>query len=347
MRKLISVLIVVVICSACTGPLQTTESSVRKVKPQDEVSILALRAKDYQTELVHVKGLYANEDYSGSLYSYLADGLKQYTLVNTPSVNAPKEGYPVIIFGHGFHPEPAKYGVSKTGKVSRPGDYYRGIPESFAAHGFLVISPDYRGHNISQGSEFTKTSYLASSYYASDVLHVLAGLSGLEQVDLNRIYYLGHSMGGEVGLKVLLSTNKITAASLWAPVAASTDTQAVYYGQYYESKGAEHSNELSNDLRAKYTSKIDAIYESLPQKVSKYQVDPINYIGELDVPILIQHARGDESVPYAWGLDLFSRLKGAGKDVGLHTVESSNHLFQGDNKSEALNRDIEFFNSYK
>jgi dienelactone hydrolase len=314
------------------------------VQAKGEVTVEALKNKVFKTELQMEELRYKNESYSGELMSYQSDGLKVFTLVNRPTSAVPYTGFPVLIFGHGFHPEPEKYGVSEDGKTSRPGDYYRGIPESYAQAGFLTLTPDYRGHNRSEGFEFTKKSYLASSYYASDVLHLLSALPSLEDADLNRIYYLGHSMGGDVGLKVLLANTQIKAASLWSPVAATTNQQAMYYGKYYDELYSPGDAQVNSATLSEYTHKIERIYSELPETVRSDQVDPVNHLQHLTTPLIVHHARGDKSVPYIWSENLIVLLNEAGKEFSFHAYDSDNHLFDEDNRSKVIKRDINFFN---
>jgi len=308
-----------------------------------EVTLDALRHKVVEATFESEGLRYQRDLYDGTLMSYFSDGLKVFALVNRPNTSMPDAGYPVLIFGHGFHPEPKKYGISSNGEISRPGDYYRGIPERYAERGFVAITPDYRGHNRSEGIEFTKTSFLASSYYASDVLHVLSALSSLDNVDVNRIYYLGHSMGGDVGLKVLLSSNKIRAASLWSPVVATTDQQAFYYGRYYdEDKNVAVDQQKLND----YRKKIDDVYASLPAAISDKDIDAINYLDQLNTPLIIHHARGDSSVPYQWSENLVIEMSALGKEFLFYTYETENHLFKGENLNRAFERDLDFFSKH-
>ena len=74
-------------------------------------------------------------------------------MVAVPQTDRPPSGFPVLIANHGTHPDPPRYGYTGDGVDSRPGDYYRPIPELFTAQGFLVVMPDYRGHNDSEGLE--------------------------------------------------------------------------------------------------------------------------------------------------------------------------------------------------
>ncbi|MFT5572354.1 MAG: dienelactone hydrolase [Cryomorphaceae bacterium] len=330
------------ICVAVVFQVATVNAALAK----DEVSLSALRTKEFSASLTFERKRYERKLYTGDLMSYISDGLKVFALVNTPNIDKPKSGFPVVIFGHGFHPNPKNYGISADGQVSRPGDYYRGIPEHFAEHGFIAVTPDYRGHSSSEGFEFTRTSYLASSYYASDVLHVLAGLPSLQDADLDRIYYLGHSMGGDVGLKVLLASNQFKAASLWAPVAATTDHQALYYGSYYDESHSHEDERADPAAIQRYTNKIDSLYSDLPVVISKDQVDPIHYIKDLSTPIVVHHARGDSSVPYIWSQDLVLKLFQSGKDFRFYSYDGDSHLFEGKNRRLAFERDLQFFSEH-
>lgn len=321
-------------------------SGCSEVNKADSISIRALQSAIFEASLKLEKKLSGTEDYSADLMSYYSDDLKIFTLVNTPASPMPEKGFPVLIFGHGYHPEPEKYGISKdTGKDARPGDYYRGVPEHYAEQGFMVFTPDYRGHNRSEGFEYTRTQFLASSYYAVDVLYLIAALSSLEDANLERVYYMGHSMGGDVGLKVLLSNKTIRAASLWAPVVAGTYEQAFYYNGYYGDK-FKAMPDVDNEVMEQYMLEIDRVYKSLPFKLRYEEVDPIYFINEISVPLIIHHAVGDVAVPYMWSERLVTELFKYGKAFNFFRYDSNNHMLQGDNRMLAIDRDIAFFKAH-
>ena len=178
-------------------------------------SIEVLRNTDRDVTLTEVGGIEGGDRFSAALYRYESAGLRIHAMVARPDGESPEDGFPVVIFNHGHHPEPKKYGITADGKNHRPGDYYRPIPDLFVARGFLVIVPDFRGHNSSEGFEFTE-GMLESAYYTEDVLNLIAGLSDIDGIDLERVFMMGHSMGGEVTLRALLATDKIRAASIWS-----------------------------------------------------------------------------------------------------------------------------------
>jgi dipeptidyl aminopeptidase/acylaminoacyl peptidase len=312
---------------------------LNKVAP---ISIKGLQERSYISEISFEKNLEDTDKYKSKLISYLSDSLKVYALVTIPKSEKPKKGFPILIFGHGFHPEPEKYGVSaKTGKNWRPGDYYRGIPETYAEIGFLVITPDYRGHNVSEGFEYTQTSYLASTFYAIDVLNLISALSQLEEGNTDNVFYLGHSLGGDVGLKTLLVSKQIKAASIWAGVSASTIDQVLYYGKYYDNN---NNSKITNESIQNYKSKLNEVIRNLDFEYDINSGDAINYIEDIEAPLILHHAQWDTSVPYQWSEALASKLFTHNKKFEFYTYNSKNHLFKDENRAIAIQRDLDFFN---
>ncbi len=334
-------IIVSFLCVSCQGDKKPKITSEKYAPP---ISIKGLQKRIYNAKLNFEKKLEGAEKWDADLWSYYSDSLKIYALINTPKTVAPESGFPILIFGHGFHPEPKKYGVSNsTGKNWRPGDYYRGVPEGYTEKGFLTITPDYRGHNISEGFEFTQTSFLASTYYAIDVLHLIAALPDLKNVDLNNIYYMGHSMGGDVGLKMLFATNKVKAASLWAGVSGTTWEQALYYGKYYDENGGVTDREKMK----KYMTRLDSVINELSFEYNIDEGDPINYIAELNMPLIIHHGKWEQSVPYIWSESLVAALFKYNKQFEFYAYDTKNHLFKNENRKKAVERDIAFFEKIK
>lgn len=343
----------------CLRPLATL-SAGESIGDLSSTFVETLKSRNYEASfkmagLSPLSGGSGPKDYSSHLLSYESDGLKQYALMNLPKTKKPERGFPVLIFGHGFHPEPKKYGLNKvTNLTHRPGDYYRGIPAAFAEQGFVVLAPDYRGHANSEGYEYTRKSYLSSAYYAIDVLHLLDALPGLKDIDQNNIFYLGHSMGGEVGLRVFLSTgNKIKAASLWSPAVATTHEKALYYGRR-RSKDESVTPQVMqsylgeavslDDLGPGDESRGKTVGAGLAQQLEL--IDPVHYVEQLSVPVIVQHAEGDQSAPIQWSESLVAKLAAADIDFEFYAYPTSNHLFEDDNFALAIERDLAFFRKY-
>jgi dienelactone hydrolase len=197
-----------------------------EIRPQsspgdDLVSIPALRRYS-QTMRNEFFPEFEREPLEGTkrrVVRFTVDGLIQYALVLEPESEPPEKGWPVLIMNHGFHPNPPENGRKADGSSDRPGDYYRGIPLAFARAGFLVVVPDFRGHNISEGIEFT-TLDNASYWYARDVIAAFRALGSLPGADTEQVFMWGHSMGGSITLRVLMALgDEVRGASIWSSAA--------------------------------------------------------------------------------------------------------------------------------
>ena len=239
----------------------------------------------------------------GQVGQLTIDGLSQYALLLKPEQGMPLAGWPVIIFNHGFHPEPFMNGRRSIDGISdRPGDYYRQIPQSLAHHGFLVVVPDYRGHNDSAGAEFTLKE-TSTHWYARDVLGVVKALDSIDNIDKNHLFMLGHSMGGQVTLSVAgLLGDKLSGASIWS---------------------------------TQLPTKTDSRDTGLIRIVSQLEL--------INSPLNIHHAKGDQTTLFSGSVTIANQLTQLSKQNNLYSYASDSHLFTDDNLRLAIDRDVTFF----
>ena len=247
---------------------------------------------------------------------FKVDGLRQYALLLKPRRTPPASGWPVVIFNHGFHPTPHNNGRrTYDGVNDRPGDYYRLIPAAIARAGFLVVSPDYRGHNDSEGIEYI-LRHDSPNWYARDVQGAFAIAGNLDNSDLNNVFMLGHSMGAAVTLRAAAALgDNIRGASLWSAALIEPE------------KPSTTMRYLSND-----------------NEKDDQNAQPID-LSALVCALNIHHAVDDPVTAIATSKNLVEQLHQRQKVVTLFTYNSPNHLFSGANFTSALARDIEFFRS--
>ena len=208
----------ILLALALVSQLACTEQAATGNKKQSlppPLTIGELRDADFAVELSFERALDDGDSFTAYLVSYRHSGLKLYAMVAVPQTERPEDGFPLVIANHGYVPDPTKYGITAAGIDSRPGDYYRSVPELFASRGFMVVIADYRGHNASDGVEYVDGKN-SIAYYAEDIVALMAGLSDLDDADLDNVFIWSHSMGGPVSMRAMLATDIVRAASFWS-----------------------------------------------------------------------------------------------------------------------------------
>lgn len=320
----------------CLLALGLGSASATKPPPK---SIDELRTAASATPWTLVRELPDGPGFSAQLVAYRSAGLLVHALVATPQGPVPPGGFPVLVANHGFHPQPERYGITAQGVDSRPGDYYRPVPAAYAAAGFLVVMPDYRGHNISEGREFTR-GFLASAYYTEDVLALLPGLQSLPQANPQQLFMWGHSMGGEVTLRALLATQAVRGASLWSTVGGELWEQAYYYSQY--------ENPLADDAHTRAKPSVDRLQADIQALGASFDWaarEPLRQIDRLRTPLMLQHALHDKGADHRWSMRIAGELYRRAMPYTFHTYPGEAHFFQGEQFRQAVDRDVRFFRS--
>lgn len=219
MRVLIVIATFVAIAwqAGCSQPAKEAHVAAVPANPPAPLSIGELREQHFDTSPKYERPLQDGASFTAYLVSYSHSGLLLHAMVAVPKTDRPASGFPVVIANHGYVPDPTKYGITREGIDSRPGDYYRSVPELYASRGFLVVMPDFRGHNNSDGFAYINPQDDNSAgYYAEDVVALMAALNEIENADRENVFMWSHSMGGAVSMRVLLATDLIRASSFWA-----------------------------------------------------------------------------------------------------------------------------------
>jgi dienelactone hydrolase len=178
---------------------------------------------------------------------YQSEGQSIYARIDVPFEAPPPEGYPVLVFAHGWvGAENAPNWHFGCTLESSYGDIYGNVINAWAEAGYVVLVPGYRGHGTindvpAEGHSdilaWDNSAYLSPSFYAVDVLNLIAasqsanGISVLDEtgaprtirVDPSRFFINGHSQGGDVTLTVMAATGEgaksgieLAGASIWA-----------------------------------------------------------------------------------------------------------------------------------
>lgn len=300
--------------------LNDTDTQQEEIKSAEVFPMFTetLRQREYPGgDFVIEQTLTNGTNYRQFIASYQSEGLKIYGLLTVPLAPKPEGGYPAVVFVHGYIP-PKQY--STTGS-------YPGYQATLARSGMITFKPDLRGHGNSEGEA---SSAHHSEKYVVDALYAIAYLKNYANVNPERIGYWGHSNGGEIGLRAVVISADIKAASFWAGVVGNYEDML----ETYNDKISFLRNN-NNPLIEKY---------GLPSQNPEFwnKLDPYSYLKDISAPIQLQHGTADSSVPIELSLQLKKALEKSNKEAEYYEYPGDDHNI-GSNSSLAWKRTIEFF----
>ena len=224
---------------------------------------------------------------------------------------------PVVIMLRGY--------VDK--EIYTPGMGTKKAAGVYAGKGYITLAPDFLGYGNSDPEPDNEIE--ARLIKPATVLQLLASISNLPVADPKSVFLWGHSNGGQIGLSVLTATNKIKAATFWAPVSKHFPYSILYY-----------TGDL--DDHGKYLRKAISGFESVydPELFSI-----TNYFDRIETPLIVHQGTGDEAVPWKWSMDLVGNLQSLKKDAVLYQYSGADHnLTPG--WSSVVDTDLKFFRGY-
>lgn len=276
-----------------------------------------LQKRTYSSHITIEKAVLTSAKYNSYIIRFTSDELTEYGLINIPVGSIPPSGWPVIILNHG-HIAPTQYSTAQS---------YNVPAADFAKAGFLVLKPDFRGNGHSQGTADNLTSRLE---YSVDVLNLLSAVKDLSMANPRRIYFWGHSMGGDVTLRAMeICGNCIKAASLWAPAVTDWPESMLFFVR--RNNDSAWLSRIETELHTKFS----------PQDYT--HISAFANIRLVKVPLNLHQGTSDESVPYAWGVALDRQLTENQIPHNFFSYPDDDHNLTR-NWATAVNRDVTLFN---
>lgn len=297
----------------------------------DPLSIEGMRVKLYPgSDIVIEEELPQGSNYKQYITSYLSEGYKIYGLLTVPETPKPENGYPVIIFNHGYIP-PTEY---------KTNERYVAYVDTFARNGYVVFKSDYRGHGRSEGK--AEGAYFSPSYTA-DVLNALESVKKLEYVNPDKIGMWGHSMGGTITQRALVINPDIKAAVIWGGVVGSYED--IYTEWWSKRRNPNPTNATMNSNRSSRQTFISQHGEPNLANAFWSSISATSYLTFQKAPVSLHHGYSDETVPYQLSQLYYNALKKAGIESEIFFYEGNDHnISQSFNL--AIERSLEFFDKY-
>jgi uncharacterized protein len=298
--------------------------------PFAQLTIPYLRSQTFESELSDLEEISNNANYTTYITSFISEGLKINGLLTIPEEVQPTNGFPAIVFLHGYIP-PASYNTL--------GPQYSDYVDYLARSGFVVFKIDLRGHGDSEGE--AGGAYFAADYIV-DTLHAYSALQKASFVNSEKVGLWGHSMAGNVVFRSLVTKQDIPAIVIWSGAVYTYKDMRKYGIQDNSYQRPPTDSERSRDR-----DRMREIHGD-PADGGEYwdMVAPTNYLRGVIGAIQINHAVDDAVVDIGYSRDLISLLDDTDIPHELHEYNSGGHNISGASFVRAMENTVEFYNKY-
>ena len=229
------------------------------------------------------------------------DGQPNDGILTYPNGYQPGKRYPLVVYSHGG-PEAAS---SENFDVPEIGP----LRDLFAARGFLVFEPNYRGSD-NLGNAHEHAIYRdPGAGPDSDVISGIRMLEGKGIVDSSRIAAVGHSYGG------YMTGWLISHQHFWR--CAVVADGALDWTEEYELSAAGNLAWARDSLGGgPWDKQSSALYRT---------GSPMTYAGDITTPTLILSGTDDTTVPITESFALYHALSSRGVPVKFIGIPGAHH----------------------
>jgi len=222
------------------------------------------------------------------------DGFKEDGVLVYPPDFQQGRKYPLVLIIHG-------------GPTASSTTSFAFLPQLMATHGYVVLSPNYRGSD-NLGNAYQRAIWNdAGAGPGRDVIAGIDAVKKLGFVDESKIGVTGWSYGGYMTSWLIGHYQIWKAAMAGAPVTDLYDEYNLSDGNVtarYQFKGSPYVGDNLKDYRAQ---------------------SPITYAQQMKTPTLIMHDTGDARVTISQGYALYHALKDNGVPVKFVAIPIAGH----------------------
>ena len=220
-----------------------------------------------------------------------ADGTLIPAYLTLPPGHEDAKGLPAIVLPHGGPSERDEWG-------------FDWLPQFFAARGFAVLQPNFRGSSGYGDEWFEKNGFKSWPIAIGDVLDGGRWLVHEKIADPAKLAIVGWSYGGYAALQsAVVDSTVFKAVVAIAPV---TDLPALK---------EEHRNWTDFELVSNFVGEGTHMHDG----------SPIEHADKIKVPVLLFHGGHDANVSIAQSTSMAARLKAVGGKCELVSWEELDH----------------------
>jgi dipeptidyl aminopeptidase/acylaminoacyl peptidase len=224
-----------------------------------------------------------------------SDGTPLQAWVTYPPGHDPARPCPLILQIHGG--PSASYGGNFSYRFQR-----------YAAEGFIVVAPNYRGSlGTDMGFYHQPEHWVFPGLEYDDVMAAVDAVAARVAVDPARLHVTGQSAGGLMSAWVIGKTSRFAAAVVTAPL--------INYISHF----------LTHDLCAAYVGRYFAA-QPWEDFAGHWARSPLSLVGNVTTPTLIIQGDRDSRTPLSEGLQLYHALKLRDVPAALLILPGSFHV---------------------
>ncbi|TPE42830.1 alpha/beta hydrolase family protein [Pontibacter mangrovi] len=234
--------------------------------------------------------------------------------------NTPK---PVVIFTHGF-------------KGFKDWGHFNLLATYFAKQGFVFIKFNfaYNGTTVDNYADMHDMEAFGQNNFSLelddmqaliDLLHSDNPPVEATELDLSRIYLIGHSRGGGAVILKAAEEPRVKAVATWAAVNRYDNRWDELHMDKWKEEGVQYVQNARTGLQ------MPLYYQIVEDFVeNKYRLDIPTVVKRMQQPLLLLHGEQDETLPTQMAHDLQSWKP----DAELHLLPEADHSFGGSHPYE-------------
>ncbi|MCB0111025.1 MAG: alpha/beta fold hydrolase, partial [Caldilineaceae bacterium] len=218
---------------------------------------------------------------------------------------------------------------------------YVAYVDGFARNGYIVFRSDYRGHAFSEGEP---TSSRGDPAYTIDVLNAVASMQRYPDADPERIGMWGHSMGGLLTLRSMVTTDDVKVGVIWAGVVAPYDM--LYRRRNNDATPEPTPADPTAAQRRRWRQEmIDRFGTPEENPAAWASISPNSYVADLSGPMQLHHGTADADVDVEYSQVLNAQIASVGGVVEYYEYPGDNHNLSI-NFGTVMARSVAFFDRY-
>lgn len=235
-----------------------------------------------------------------------ADGMALQGVLTLPPGRTPKN-LPVIVLPHG-------------GPRAHDGLAFDWWSEAFAARGYAVFQPNFRGSD-GYGAKLLKAGYGQwGRKMQTDITDGLKALAAQGIVDPKRACVMGWSYGGYAAMASITVQNGFYRCAVAGAGVSDLNTML----EWVLDRSGYRDNEASRYWNLAMGAKG-------PDDPALHEISPARLAAKADAPILLIFGKDDTVVPTAQSREMERALRSAGKPVEVLVLDKEDHWLSREN----------------